>query len=126
MNMEFIILISISSFIVFMGCIIKIRKVYYWFLEIYGYKLTKEEKENPSKKQLTHARLSRFLLLSLGLPWLFGTLVLHYFNFKQYQPHFIGITVTIWIIIFVVVCYRNKDIFIDSFKYYGPRTKREY
>ena len=125
MNMEFIFLISFSSFLVFLGCIVKIRKVYYWFIERYGYKLTKEEKENPSKKQLTHARLSSFLLLFMGLPLLVGTLVLHYFNIYQYQHYFLLITFTIWIIVFVVVCYRNKDIFIDSFKYYGPRTKRE-
>jgi len=126
MNTEFIILISISSFLVFMGCIVKIRKVYYWVIQRYGYKLTKEEKENPSKKQLTHARLSSFLLLFLGLPLLAGTLVLHYFKIYQYLHYFIGITFAIWIIVFAIVCYRNKDIFIDSFKYYGPRTKREY
>ena len=123
---DFIILLSFSSFLVFMGCIVKIRKVYYWFIEIYGYKLTKMEKGNPSKKQLTHARLSSFLLLSLGLPLLVGTLVIHYFNIYQYKDYFLMVTFTIWIIVFVIVCYRNKDIFIDSFKYYGPRTKREF
>jgi len=126
MNQEFIILISFSSLLIFMGCIVKIRKVYYWSIERYGYKLTKEEKANPSKKQITHARLSSFLLLSLGLPLLTGTLILYYFNIYQYKDYFLMITFAIWVIVFIVVCYKNKDIFIDSFKYYGPRTKREF
>ena len=126
MNLEFVILISFSSLLIFIGCIVKIRKVYYWSIERYGYKLTKEEKENPSKKQITHARLSSFLLLSLGLPLLTGTLFLHYFNiYHQYKDYFLMITFAIWIMVFIVVCYKNKDLLIDSFKYYGPRTKRE-
>ena len=115
-----------SSFLIFMGCIVKNRKVYYWFIEIYGYKLTKEEKENPSKKQITHARLSSFLLLSLGLPLFTGTLIIRCFNIYQYKDFFLMITFTIWIIVFILVAYKNKDVFIDSFKYYGPRTKREF
>jgi len=126
MNIEFIILISVGSFLIFMGYIVKIRKVYYWFIERYGYKLTKEEKENPSKKQLNHARLSSFLLLSLGIPLLTGTLFLYYFNIYKYKDYFLMITFAIWIIVFIVVCYKNKDVLIDSFKYYGPRTKREF
>ena len=126
MNLEFIFFISFGSLLIIMGCIVKIRKVYYWSIERYGYKLTKEEKENPSKKQITHTRLSSFLLLSLGLPLLTGTLILHFFNIYQYKDYFLMITFAIWIIVCIVVCYKNKDVFIDSFKYYGPRTKREF
>ena len=126
MNVEFIILVSFSSFLIFMGCIVKVRKIYYWFLERYGYKFTKEEKENPSKKQIAHAKLSSFLLLSLGLPLLAGTLVLLYFNIYQYKDYFLMVIFAIWMIVLIVVCIKNKEIFIDSFKYYGPRTKREF
>jgi len=54
--------------------------MYIWFFQFYGYKMTKEEKENPSKKQITHARLLSNLLLGLGFPLLAGSLFYYFFN----------------------------------------------
>ena len=116
----------ISVSIIILGVVIKYKKVYNFIVQIYGYKLTKEEKEKTPEKLIRQVRLQRHLLLGLGLPWLSGALVFRYFNIYQYWHHFLLITVVIWTIVFIIVCCKNKDVFIDSFKYYGPRTKREF
>ena len=117
-------IVSIS--IVVLGVIIKYKKVYNFTVQIYGYKLTKEEKENTPEKLLRQVRLQRYLLLGLGLPWLLGDLVFRYFNIYQYWHYFLLISTLIWTIALIIVCCKNKDIFIDSFKYYGHRTKRDF
>ena len=132
MERDFIFFTAFSLIFIISGFAYKNPKMYIWFFQFYGYKMTKEEKENPSKKQITHARLLSNLLLGLGFPLLAGSLFYYFFNdfFNFLNIHFFitfqCIVIVIWLIVFVIVCCKNKDILIYSLKAYGPRAKGEF
>ena len=132
MDRDLIFFTAMSFFLIFSGFACKNRKIYIWCFQFYGYKMTKEEKEKPSKKQIIHARLLSNLLLGLGFPLLAGNLFYYFFNnfFHFLNLHFFitfqCIVIVIWVIIFVIVSYKNKDVLIYSLKSYGPRNKSEF
>jgi hypothetical protein len=74
--------------------------------------MSKAEKNKITKEQLTEvSRLVKNLFCGIGLLWLAGLFVFHYFNIYHYFNHFIGITMPILLIFAIIlIVYVNRKV----------------
>ena len=99
--------ISVILLMILIGASIRNRKIFNFVCFINGYKLTKEEKENTPKELLPFIRIFSNLFFVLGFLLLVEKFVVHYLNIFQYVYTPL-ITFAIWVIIAIVVCFKNK------------------
>ena len=102
-------MIKISAVLTVMliGVSIRNRKIFNFVCLINGYKLTEEEKENTPKELLPFIRIYSNLFFVLGFLLLAEIFTIRYFSVYQHVYNTL-ITFAIWVIIVVIVCYRNR------------------
>ena len=93
--------------LILFGVLIQNRKFFNFICLINGYKLTKEEKENTPKELIPFIKIVSYLLLVLGFLLLAEAVAVHYFNIFQYDYNTL-IIISIWVIIAIIVCYKNR------------------
>ena len=99
--------ISVILLVILVGILVRNRKFFNFICLINGYKLTKEEKENIPKQLIPFIRIVSYLFLLLGFLLLIEVFAVHHFNIFQYAFNHL-ITFATWVIIVIIVCYKNK------------------